>query len=151
MSGDVTIGALKRLSNYLAGQLKSSVSITGGTISGVTVSGATLSTANIAVNVEDGSTVTSLANNGLSTFGSESTAAATYTLAAPDRAGIVKWLRSDQTDTLIKTVNITGTLNDSSTLTKLLFDTNSEAVGLISESTAVWSVIANNGSVSLSS
>lgn len=43
MSGDVTIGALKRLSLYLAGQLKSAVSITGGTIAGVTISGATIS------------------------------------------------------------------------------------------------------------
>lgn len=42
MAGDITIGYLKRLTNwggYLAGQLKSAVSITGGTISGVTLSG----------------------------------------------------------------------------------------------------------------
>lgn len=42
MAGDITIGYLKRLTNYgnyLAGQLKSAVSITGGTISGVTISG----------------------------------------------------------------------------------------------------------------
>jgi hypothetical protein len=41
MSGDITIGYLKRLStwgNYLAGQLKSAVSITGGTITGVSLS-----------------------------------------------------------------------------------------------------------------
>lgn len=37
-AGAPTIGGLKRLSNYLGGQLKSAVSITGGTISGVTVS-----------------------------------------------------------------------------------------------------------------
>lgn len=34
----VTIGSLKRLSLYMAGQLKSAVSITGGSISGVTLS-----------------------------------------------------------------------------------------------------------------
>lgn len=34
-AGAPTLGGLKRLSNYLAGQLKSAVSITGGTISGV--------------------------------------------------------------------------------------------------------------------
>jgi len=37
-AGAPTIGGLKRLSNYLAGQLKSAVSITGGTISGVALS-----------------------------------------------------------------------------------------------------------------
>lgn len=36
-SGAPTIGGLKRLSLYLAGQLKSAVSITGGSISGVTL------------------------------------------------------------------------------------------------------------------
>lgn len=39
MTGSVEIGALKRLSLYLAGQLKSAVSITGGTITGVTING----------------------------------------------------------------------------------------------------------------
>lgn len=38
MSGDVTIGALRRLSLYMAGQLASAVAITGGAISGVTLS-----------------------------------------------------------------------------------------------------------------
>jgi len=35
--GAPTIGGLKRLASYLAGQLKSAVSITGGAISGVTI------------------------------------------------------------------------------------------------------------------
>lgn len=39
----LTIGDLKRLSLYMAGQLKNAVSITGGTISGITLTGATLS------------------------------------------------------------------------------------------------------------
>lgn len=38
-SGAPTIGGLKRLSLYMAGQLKNAVSITGGTITGVTLSG----------------------------------------------------------------------------------------------------------------
>lgn len=37
MAGAPTIGGLKRLSTFLAGQLKSAVSITGGAISGVTL------------------------------------------------------------------------------------------------------------------
>lgn len=37
MSGDVTIGGLKRLSQFLSGQLASAVAITGGVISGVTL------------------------------------------------------------------------------------------------------------------
>lgn len=37
MSGAPTIGGLKRLSLYLAGQLKNAVSITGGTITGVSL------------------------------------------------------------------------------------------------------------------
>lgn len=36
-SGVPTIGGLKRLSQYLAGQLKTAVSITGGSITGVTI------------------------------------------------------------------------------------------------------------------
>lgn len=36
-AGAPTIGGLKRLATYLAGQLKSAVSITGGTITGVTL------------------------------------------------------------------------------------------------------------------
>ena len=35
----VTIGSLRRLSQYMAGQLASAVAITGGTISGVTLTG----------------------------------------------------------------------------------------------------------------
>lgn len=42
-AGAPTIGGLKRLALYLAGQLKSSVSITGGTISGTTMTGNTIS------------------------------------------------------------------------------------------------------------
>jgi hypothetical protein len=42
-----SIGSLARLSNYLAGQLKSAVSITGGTISGVTVTSTTLTSPTI--------------------------------------------------------------------------------------------------------
>lgn len=48
-AGAPTIGGLKRLSLYLAGQLKSAVSITGGTISGVTISNSTIS-GNISTN-----------------------------------------------------------------------------------------------------
>ena len=43
MTGSVEIGALKRLSLYLAGQLKSAVSITGGTITGVSLTSTSLS------------------------------------------------------------------------------------------------------------
>lgn len=41
-AGAPTIGGLKRLSRYMAGQLASAVAITGGTISGVTLTGNTI-------------------------------------------------------------------------------------------------------------
>ena len=50
-AGAPTIGGLKRLSNYLAGQLKSAVAITGGTINGATV-GATSPVAVTGTNVK---------------------------------------------------------------------------------------------------
>lgn len=62
-AGAPTIGGLKRLSNYMAGQLKSAVSITGGTISGVTltatsptlttpaITGGTISTSTMSGNI----------------------------------------------------------------------------------------------------
>lgn len=37
-----TIGSLKRLANYMAGQLKSAVAITGGTIAGTTINSSTV-------------------------------------------------------------------------------------------------------------
>lgn len=42
-AGAPTIGGLKRLSLYMAGQLKSAVAITGGTISGVAITGSSVS------------------------------------------------------------------------------------------------------------
>jgi hypothetical protein len=146
----VTIGALKRLSTYMAGQLKNSVDITGGTISGVTQTGSTFSSANLAVNVTDGSTAANFSNNGLTKFGDDTTAAATYTMDAPTRAGIVKMLRSEQSDTLIRTVNTGVGINDSTTITKFTFDTNGEAVTLVAESTDAWSVVSNVGAVGTS-
>lgn len=47
MSGDVTIGALKRLSLYMAGQLASAVAITGGTIANVAHTGGSITGATI--------------------------------------------------------------------------------------------------------
>ena len=162
MSGGVTIGALKRLSLYMAGQLKSAVAITGGSIAGTTMSGntvtsetnsgGTFSTANLAVNVSDGSSAANLANNGYTKFGDETTVATTYTMDAPSRAGIVKMLRSEQGDTLIRTVIASGaSFNDTTTNTRLTFDTNAEAVLLVAESTSVWGIASNTGSVGLSS
>lgn len=59
-SGAPTIGGLKRLSNYMAGQLKSAVSITGGTITGTTLS------ANIESDIKR--TSSALTANGTTTY-----------------------------------------------------------------------------------
>lgn len=57
---NLTIGELKRVSLYLAGQLKSAVSITGGTLAGVTISGATITGSTISGTIS-GNTVRSSA------------------------------------------------------------------------------------------
>lgn len=188
-AGAPTIGGLKRLSLYMAGQLASNVTITGGSVTGVTlgssaatitggtITGVTLGSSaatltggtidgmaiggttpasgaftSVSSSVEDGSTAANFANFGLTKFGDETTVATTYTLTAPSRAGLLKMLASEQSDTLIKTVTASGaSFNDSTTLTKLTFDTNAESVMLMAESTAIWRVISNVGSVGLSS
>lgn len=57
-AGAPTIGGLKRLSLYMAGQLKNAVSITGGTISGVVLSLASSRTGTFTLNGDTPVTVT---------------------------------------------------------------------------------------------
>lgn len=64
-AGAPTIGGLKRLSRYLAGQLASAVAITGGTISGVTITGATISGTISGNTVRQSATVTANASTTL--------------------------------------------------------------------------------------
>lgn len=117
----------------------------------LTNGGLTLTNSFLSMRVQDGSTAASFVNYGLTKFGDESTSAATYTMTAPSRPGLFKMLRSEQGDTLVKTVNLQAGINDSTTLTRLTFDTNGESVFLMSESTSAWSVISNNGNVGYSS
>lgn len=64
-AGAPTIGGIKRLARYLAGQLASAVAITGGTISGVTISGATISGTISGNTVRQSATVTKNASTTL--------------------------------------------------------------------------------------
>lgn len=131
-----TIGGVKRLSLYMAGQLASSVAITGGTINGTSVGATTPSTVfatRIADSVETGTTTTNLSMGGTSLL--TSTAATTYTLDAPTRAGIYKFLHSNSASTL--TVSAGIQVGASSSLTKLVFAGNA-SIFLKSDSTAIW-------------
>lgn len=135
-AGAPTIGGLKRLSTLLAGQATNSVAITGGTINGTSVGATTRSTVDatrLADNVETGSTTTNLLNYGTSLL--SSTAATTYTLDAPTKAGIYKYLHSNSASTLIVSAGIQ--VGTSSTLTRLTFVGNS-SIALKSESTSAW-------------
>lgn len=58
-AGAPTIGGLKRLSNYMAGQLKSAISITGGAITGVTLDLASTQTGTVTAN---GTTAVAVSN-----------------------------------------------------------------------------------------
>lgn len=136
MAGDVTIGALKRLTLYMAGQLKSAASITGGAIDGTPIGATTPSTVfatRFADAVETGTTATNLTMGGTSLL--SSTAAATYTLDAPTRAGIYKFLHSTSASTM--TVSAGIQIGASSTLTKLVF-AGASSMMLKSDSTSVW-------------
>lgn len=131
-----TIGGLKRLSLYLSGQLKSAVSITGGAIDGTPIGATSASTvyaSRFADAVETGTTATDLAAGGTSLL--SSTAAATYTLPAPTRAGIYKFLHSTSASTMTVATGIQ--VGDSSSLTKLVFAGKS-SIFLKSDSTAIW-------------
>lgn len=64
-AGAPTIGGLKRLSRYLAGQLSSAVAITGGTITGTTLAGNTITGSISGNTVRASATVTANANTTL--------------------------------------------------------------------------------------
>lgn len=66
-AGAPTIGGLKRLRTYMAGQLASAVAITGGTISGVTMSNNTSVNSPVAV-TSSTVTITQAANAGRTTY-----------------------------------------------------------------------------------
>ncbi len=141
-AGVPTIGGLKRLSNYMAGQLKSAVNITGGTISGVSISSSTL------VNtVTAGTTATAFTSNGTTTFGS--TAAKTFTMVAPV-AGVSKLLDLNVTTTATQTIDISPAVIGlpSSSLTKILMvGTADQIITLSGLSTSRWALIGQNSTL----
>lgn len=135
-AGAPTIGGLVRLSQYMAGQRTNAIAVTGGAIDGTPIGATTRSTVDatrLADNVETGSTTTNLLNYGTSLL--TSTAATTYTLDAPTKAGIYKYLHSNSASTLIVSAGIQ--VGTSSTLTRLTFAGNS-SIALKSESTSAW-------------
>lgn len=138
-AGAPTIGGLKRLSLYMAGQLASNVAITGGTINGTSVGATTRSTGyftRLADNVETGTTTTNLLNYGTSIFGS--TAATTFTLDAPTVAGSYKYLHcSNATTAANVTLNAAIQVGDNSTTTKIVFS-GKAGLTLKADSTSAW-------------
>lgn len=176
----VTEGALKRLAHLMAGQDVNAVAITGGTISGVTLNGAiggttpaagaftTITASSTIVGsgsitatkfievVTAGSSAANLSNGGLTTFGSETTLANTYTLDAPV-AGVRKSLICNSVSTLARTVYTgsslvrIGATTATSSITKLVFDLADEAIIMEGISSVAWGVLCNTGSVALTS
>ncbi len=135
MSGAPTIGGLKRLSLYMAGQLASAVAITGGTISGVTVTASLRDTT-----VETGSTTANLSATGESILGSS--VATTYTNAAPV-AGGYKFIRnSSATAANIWYTGSTDISIGSNTTVFRITMTGPSSVILKGESATKWGVFA---------
>ncbi len=124
-----------------------------GAFTTIVASSTVTATGGLIETVTAGTTAATISNNGLTTFGSESTAATTYTLAAPV-AGIRKSLLCNSTSTLAKTLSSGSSLvrfGASSTITNLVFDSANEAVILQGVSATQWAVVSNVGSVSLTS
>lgn len=122
-----TIGGLVRLSRYMGSQLASAVAVTGGTIDGVS---------RFSNAVEAGTTTTNLVSGGTTVFGS--TAATTFTLDAPTKVGIDKYLHCNSATTAANITLATGIqLGDNSTLTKAVFS-GKASLHLKSDSTAIW-------------
>ena len=130
MSGDVTIGSLKRLSSYMAGQLASNVTITGGTVT------ASLRDAT----VETGTTTANLSATGESIL--SATAATTYTNSAPV-AGGYKFVRNSASTTA--NVWYTGSslisIGSNSTITRITM-TGPSSVILKGETATKWGLFA---------
>lgn len=145
MTGDVTLGALKRFSTLMAGQSKSAVAITGGTIDGVTIGATTppAATIKLAYPIESGTTAANFVNYGITQFGS--TAAKTFTLAPPV-TGIDKILYVNVSSTAIQTIQCDSLSTfglASSSFTKLAVDPNTAkdaTISLTAASATKWIV-----------
>ncbi len=147
-AGAPTIGGLKRLSRYLAGQLASAVVITGGTITGAVV------TANLRDStVEAGSTAAAFANNGVTEFGS-TLGTTTYTIAAPV-AGIYKFLNHAIGSSLAEQVYSGSSLikiGENSSVNRINFTAAGQTAPLKGISATKWIFLgANSTLVTLSS
>lgn len=128
-AGAPTIGGLKRLSLYMAGQLSSSVSITGGTV-----------TASLRdETVETGTTTASLSATGVSLL--TSTAATTYSNSAPV-AGGYKFIRNT---TAASNIWYTGSslisIGSNSTITRVTLAGAASAI-LKGETATRWGLYA---------
>ncbi len=127
-AGAPTIGGLKRLSSYMAGQLASAVSITGGTINAAFRD----------QNVVTESTATALANNGVSLV--SSTAAKTYSIAAPV-AGVYKFIRNTAgSSSVLYTGSSLISIGSNSTITRITLAGVDAAVILKGESATKWGI-----------
>lgn len=100
----------------------------------------------IAMPVEAGTSATAFANYGVTVFGA--TAAATYQLAAPSRAGLVKVLVHTVHGATTVTNTVTATaakiLGGSTVVggTSVLTFTSVANISLVSTSTAAWAVMS---------
>lgn len=151
--GLVTIGALKRLSSYIAGQLKTAVAFTGGTIDGVTIGGTTPAaatvttlTANTSVTsasyrnslVVTETTAANLANSGQSLVASTGGVSA-FTMSAPVK-GVEKMIRCTASTAASNVTVQTGVqIADNATQTVLNFGGKCSVL-MKAESSILWSI-----------
>ena len=83
----VTIGALKRLTTLMAGQLKSAVSITGGSISSATITGGSINSATVGATTPSTGAFTTVTATSVSSSGINSLSVANaLTAVGTDRA-----------------------------------------------------------------
>ena len=150
MSGDVTIGALKRLTTLMAGQDIDSVDVNGGAIDGTPIGAAsastgafsTLSATGALTNsvIETATTSAALAVNGVSLV--SATAAQTYPVPLPT-AGCFKYIRVTNATTSRKVTlssTASGAKFGSASDTTVVMSNTDDALSLRGETSARWGV-----------
>ncbi len=146
-AGTPTIGGLKRLSRYLAGQLASAVAITGGAIDGATIGGTTpasVTGTKFISSVEAGTTAAALSNGGVSTFGSS--VATTLTLSAPV-AGVKKFLYNVGTSSFVSSGSTTIQFGENSSIQRLNFTAAGQGITLQGLSATKWAIESQNSTL----
>lgn len=150
MAGDVTLGDLTRMISNNAITIGGTIPapLTATTIQGTRIK----ATSGLICPVETSAATTTTANlaiGGVSKFGS--TAATTFTLAAPAYTGMQKQLHCVTATSLANvTVDCSVQVGDTSTTTKIVFAAKGNAY-LIAESTAIWGIYGSTANFSLSS